>query len=284
MGVSGGADSVAMLHALARREDLALVVIHVDHQTRGGASAADAAFVSGLAQSLDLPLFLRTLDPTAGGESRWRRGRLAVFTEAIKTHDLDGVLLAHHADDLAETLALRLLRGNPRSGTLGLAPLQVDTTIAGVRLVRPLLGVRRGRLRGFLSRTNRPWREDVTNAQPITPRNALRSVLIENEPVTRALLRLADAAGEAEAWLEARTPTWPAQLNCKDTTLPDVLRRRAARRWLVTAGVPEAEATPAAVDRLLALLDPNGPRGCDFPGGVHVRRRKGIVMLEENLR
>ena len=277
IAVSGGADSVALLRLCARD---GCVVIHVNHQTRGEASDDDARFVQTLSGHLNLPCHFEVAP--AEGEAGWRHRRLDVYRRALDAHALDGVLLAHHADDLAETLGLRLIRGNPRSGTLGLAPLQHDSMVRGVRLVRPLLSVRRDRLRRFLKWIGQPWREDATNADAMTPRNALRQALAGREDRVQALLKLADATAAAEAALQDATPRWPVTLDARQVLPPPPppIARRAARRWLVERGVPEADASPAAVDRLLALLDPAGPRACDFPGGVHVVRRRGIVRHE----
>ena len=277
VGVSGGADSVALLRLAARRRDVTPIVLHLDHAARPE-SAADAAYVADLAATLNLEHRAHRLEAAAAAadrEARWRRARLAFFADSMRTHVLRGVLLAHHADDLAETIALRLLRGSPRSGTAGLAPLRPVARVAGIELRRPLLAVRRRRLRSFLRRIGQPWREDATNARPVTPRNRLRAML--DDGATGALLDLAAAAASAEDWLDAATPIWPAAIPCEATLIPEILRRRAARRWLVSAGVPESAATPAAIDRLLAVLDPAGPRAAEFAGGVRVTRRRGVV-------
>ena len=277
VGVSGGADSVALLRLIVRRSDVTPIVLHLDHAARPE-SAVDAAFVADLAASLNLEH--RATRPEAAAaaadrEARWRHARLAFFAKSTETLALRGVLLAHHADDLAETIALRLLRGSPRSGTAGLAPLRPVALVAAIELRRPLLAVRRHRLRSFLRKIGQPWREDVTNAEPVTPRNRLRATL--DDEATGALLDLVAAAASAEDWLDAATPAWPTAIPCEATLIPEVLRRRAARRWLVSAGVPESAAAPAAIDRLLAVLDPAGPRAAEFAGGLRVTRRRGVV-------
>ena len=285
-GVSGGADSVALLRLLARRPDVRPVVLHLDHASRPE-SAADAGFVEGLAGRLGLPYVLRSIKDLQvaagqraavrdGNEADWRAARFTFFAAATLAHDLRGVVLAHHADDVAETVALRLLRGSPRSGTAGLAPMRATSRVSGVEVRRPLLGVRRRRLRAFLRRIGQPWREDATNALPITPRNRLRAELDDAE--VAALLDLAAAAGRAEAWLSGATPSWCDAVSATAAAaLAGPLRRRGARAWLVRAGVPESRATPAAVDRLLAVLDPAGPRACGFAGGVRFERRGGVI-------
>ncbi len=169
VGVSGGADSVALLLLLCERPDLHLHVVHLDHQTRGDASTGDARFVVELSKRLGLPctLALRSdveatmADIPANDSSRYRAARLALFRRVARDHALGGVLLAHHADDRAETILHRLLRG---SGPAGLSPLELVTDLGGLRIVRPLLEARADEIRRYLTRIGQPWREDASNA------------------------------------------------------------------------------------------------------------------------
>ena len=292
VAVSGGADSVATFHhldRLARRSgDARPAVVHLDHELRGEDSTADARFVAGLAVRFDANLWLRRrseLEADYPGESwpannaaRYRRMRLLCYREAVAALKLEGVALGHHADDLAETMLIRLLRGSPRSGTMGLAPLRPWQSVAGVTLWRPMLGVRRDGLRAMLVRAKLPWREDASNARDVSQRNRLRRLLRDRPAAVAALLDLAAACGGAEDWWRETTPAaagpdrWPA--------LATPLRRRVARQWLVAeARVPQADAGPATVDRLLALLDPNGPRALDLPGGCRVARKRGKLVV-----
>src|SRR6185437_3878431 len=156
VGVSGGADSVALLLLLCAREDLSLHVVHLDHQTRGDDSTGDARFVRELAERLHLrcTVALRsdveaTMSDLPGNtSSRYRAARIALFRKVVEEEDLAGVILAHHADDQAETVLHRLLRG---SGPTGLAAMERATNIGGLRIVRPLLSVARETLRAFLA-------------------------------------------------------------------------------------------------------------------------------------
>ena len=112
VGVSGGADSVALLSLLRMRADLSLRVVHLDHQTRGGASADDAKFATELARRWNLPCDLATLEqvlpeihqPPKNRSARFRVARLATFRRVVEAYGLHGVILAHHAQDQAETM------------------------------------------------------------------------------------------------------------------------------------------------------------------------------------
>lgn len=317
VAVSGGADSVATLHLLSARarsaNDLELVVVHVDHELRGRESEADAQFVEGLARELGLGMLLRrraevearmkgtallkqrgletresnglrAVDKASAGLGAYlRQLRLEVYREAMERFGLAGVVLGHHADDLAETMLLRILRGSPRSGTLGLAPLRSEQVVSGVRLLRPMLGIRRARLREFLEQAGLAWREDASNANDSHLRNRVRRLLADRPAVTEALLRLASSAARAEAELDGATPALDASPRLSElASLPEPIRRRAARRWMIARGVPEAGAGPKAVDALVALVDAAGPRAADLPGGIRVTRRGERLVAGED--
>ncbi len=290
MAVSGGADSVALLRLMSRRNqiaaDIELVVVHVDHEMRGQTARQDASFVRDLAEKLGLPFFSRTRSQLSSPErpvdaAGLRDLRLSAYRAAQDAHGLCGVLLAHHADDVAETLLIRILRGSPRSGTLGLAPLRNRQVVSGATLLRPLLDVHRRRLRGFLKRIGQPWREDATNAMDISLRNRLRRLLAGREAVIDALLALARSAGATEAALDRLTPQVELSPRIVDlASLPEPIRRRAARRWLVERGAPDPSAGPKAVDTVLALLDTAGPRAASLAGGVRIHRHRGRLVAE----
>lgn len=212
VAVSGGADSVALLAALAAQPDLAprLLVLHYDHAVRGAASAADAAFVSALAECLSSPLELGRREPAGpASETDLREARHAWFARAMAARGARVLCLGHHADDRAETLLLRLARG---AGPEGLAAPRAEQAFRdGTRRVRPLLGWRREALRATLAAAGVPWREDATNAQPGAPRNRLRLSALPaleqalgagwHEGFARASDNLAEAADALRAWL-----------------------------------------------------------------------------------
>lgn len=212
VAVSGGADSVALLAALAAEPALAtrLVVLHYDHAVRGEASASDAAFVAALAKALGLPLDLGRRDVAGpASETVLREARHAWLAGAMAARGAKVLCLGHHADDRAETLLLRLARG---AGPEGLAAPRLDQRFRdGTRRVRPLLSRRREALREALVAAGAPWREDATNAAPGAPRNRLRLAALPaleqalgagwHEGLARASDNLADAADALRAWL-----------------------------------------------------------------------------------
>lgn len=176
---SGGLDSTVLVHALARLEQarlLGLKIIHVDHGLHPD-SGAWAEQVRQLCASLDLPLIARRCAVLARGdgpEAAARRARWQVFSDLVASGDV--LTLAHHRDDQAETVLLRLLRG---AGPTGLAAMPVwSTRRSGLRVWRPLLSLPRSELLAYARHHGLRWIEDPSNAEPGYARNWLRHQLV----------------------------------------------------------------------------------------------------------
>ena len=181
LAVSGGADSTALLAALADlRETLGFraVVLHVDHGLRPD-SHDDARFVADLAARFGLPCHtLRARirrRPRESLEMAARRTRLAFFARMTRELGLDAIATGHHADDVAETFIMRMARG---AGPEGLAGLKPVSHVDGITFIRPLLGLRDADLRAYLRRRGLAWREDSTNADTSILRNKVRHVIL----------------------------------------------------------------------------------------------------------
>ena len=289
VGVSGGADSVALLSLLLRRTDLSLEVVHLNHQTRGAASDADADFVSRLARQFGLPGALvghwsgtepMLVNPPKNRSARFRAGRMALFRHVVKMDRLQGVILAHHADDVAETVLQRMLRG---AGPTGLPALRPRSVVGGLLVLRPLLGVRREALRQYLVRHGMAWREDASNASDAYQRNRLRQLLVPRPALAAELQDLSEGCGAVRLWVRAHSPDPPPELPVAALALlPAPLAREAARRWLAARGSPQADLTSAVLQRLLDMAaDAATPARQHFPGGVLVRRRGGMLFVDE---
>lgn len=206
VAVSGGADSVCLLHVLrelAPRYGLELLVLHVNHNLRGDESRGDAEFVSDLAARLELPFVLREVDlSTRAGnlEQEARRARLSFFQELLTAGDVDRIAMGHTRSDQAETVLFRLLRG---SGTAGLAGIRPVTTTG---LVRPLIEVDRGAVLEYLAGHSLGWREDSTNATLDFARNRIRHGLLPqlarewNPGIVDTLANTARWALDEEDW------------------------------------------------------------------------------------
>jgi tRNA(Ile)-lysidine synthase len=286
VGVSGGADSVALLSLLRSHPDIRPHVVHLDHQLRGETSAADAAFVRDLASRWGFPVTIgtraaleaRLSDLPTNPSARYRALRLELFREVCRAHGLLGVLLAHHADDQAETVLARLVRG---SGYAGLCGMAGRTDLAGLVLLRPLLHVRREALRQYLTAESQPWREDASNASDQYQRNRLRRLLQHHPSLTDDLLCLADVCRSLRDWVRRASPKLDAAFPAdRLRNLPPILARESARTWLIARGVPagDLDRSPAAVDRLLEMSrDSASPARRHFPGRVMVHRKAGVL-------
>jgi tRNA(Ile)-lysidine synthase len=205
VAVSGGADSVCMLHVLrelSRSWKFCLTVLHLDHQLRGEESRADAAFVREMAERLGVPLVSKcAVLPGGNLEQEARRARLAFFAEAIGSGTVERVAVGHTRSDQAETVLFRFLRG---AGTAGLSGIRPVTTEG---LVRPLIEVDRAEVESYLRERSTEWREDSTNASRRFARNRIRHELLPqlgrewNPEIVRTLTRTADwARAEEEYW------------------------------------------------------------------------------------
>jgi tRNA(Ile)-lysidine synthase len=211
VAVSGGADSVVLLHMLLRlRGEITceLHVLHVNHHLRAAESDADEAFVRELARDLGLPIFVEhTLAPSTGIEQQARDLRRAFFQRAASAHGLQRVALGHTRSDQAETVLFRLFRG---SGLTGLAAMRPVT--AG-NLIRPLLSCGRDEVRAWAKQEGIHWREDSSNLITAFSRNRLRLETLPalahtyNPDIEVALAQCADLAqAEDDYWEEHIEP------------------------------------------------------------------------------
>ena len=164
VGVSGGADSIALLHAF-QFLGIPCTAVHLNHGLRGTESDADEAFV----RNLGFPVVVKSVDvqkladeSTLSIEMAARQARHDFFSE----FDNSVIALAHHADDQAETFILKLARGAGSDGLCGMAPFQ---KIDGLRLIRPMLAIPRSEIIQWLEENGLSWREDATIGRAIAP-------------------------------------------------------------------------------------------------------------------
>jgi tRNA(Ile)-lysidine synthase len=295
VGVSGGSDSVALLR-LACAGGRAVHVVHLDHQLRGAESDADAAFVADLCGQLGVPCTIarraeiEPLRPAwpANPAARYRAMRMTLFRRVVSEHGLDGVMLAHHADDQAETILHRLARGGSWETLAGMREetrlgrhSNVRTNAAmSLRIVRPLLGVRKTALVAFLRSIGQTWREDSSNQSMNSARNRARAALAARPGIVEPLLALGRACAALDAWVDAHAPILAERFAVGELAdLPAVLARRAAWRWLVARGVPEIELTERHIASLIGMCsDASTGPSITLPGNTRIVRRRGWVM------
>ena len=209
VAVSGGVDSMVLLESLLRTSVAAvrptpIVVLHVNHNLRGTESEADAALVSARAEELGVPFFSETLEWQGEKPSQARcRDRRRAFLQSKLGHPDDRIFLAHHLDDQAETIFLRLYRGAGLRGLGGMA-------YAAGPYVRPLLHVTKEEILEAASEWNVPWREDASNSSLNYERNWLRSEIFPLLEKRRPgfSVRLAALADEAREATRAHEEAW----------------------------------------------------------------------------
>ncbi len=241
--VSGGADSVAlalMLHGLGAN----LSIAHVHHGIRSVDADADARFVRRLARRLDVPFhfgkFDVPADAQAAGESlemAARRIRRDFLLETASRAGIPYVATGHTADDQAETILLRIIRGTSITGLAGIA---YCAKYKGVHWIRPLRDVTRQQILGYLKEQHQAWCEDATNADDFAMRNRIRNEVLPlletrlNPAVRQALIRLADIASA-----ENEVMTHLAKITKESAHAPLAIQRRQALARLREDGEKE---------------------------------------------
>ncbi|MBX3451994.1 MAG: tRNA lysidine(34) synthetase TilS [Planctomycetaceae bacterium] len=301
VGVSGGADSVALVTGLQRLADsgwgLSLVVAHFDHGLRGEDSRADANWVRELARKLGLPY----VEGRGSGEQSnsrveesARRQRYDFFATAAAEQNCPFVAIAQTADDQAETVLHHVLRGSGLAGMRGIPrvrPLGDSATV-----IRPILDVDRFTVLAWLQDTGADWRTDATNAETRFTRNRIRHQILPlladgvHPEAARHLCQLAEQAAEWEAaWgeiaerIESATVLSETTDSLRLRTLelrdwPDFALAAVAQRLWKRQGWPRREMGRAAWLRWVSTVREGGI--VDFPGWVRLTVDDHLTRLE----
>lgn len=313
IGVSGGADSMALLEALcwaaqSRAWHLEIHVAHYDHRLRGEASALDAEFVREQAERKNLPFHCSSGEVRAYArahrmnlEQACRHLRYDFLRELAAGLGADRIATGHTMSDQAETFLMRLLRGAGGEGLASIRPL-LDGLIA-----RPLLGVTREEVREFCVRKSIPFREDQSNLDLRFLRNRVRLEILPslapiNPQIVSSLARTAALLAAAEEYLQqsvrseldrVRSRSAPARAE-QDTAqqlrfsrrelarVPDVIRRRLLREAVRMIKGDLTRLTAAhveAIDRL--VTESQSGRQVRIPGGVIARREFDEFIVEQ---
>ena len=290
VGVSGGRDSVALLHALVGAGYRRLIVCHLDHRLRAD-SGDDARFVAALAKTWKLRAEVARENVAARAkrhqqsiETAAREARRAFFAKVARLHECPRIFLAHHADDQAETFLFNLFRG---AGVTGLGAMRpVASNDNGLEIARPLLGIWREEIDEYIAAHRLEFREDVSNLDPRFTRNRLRHEIIPalsaafGRDVRRAVWRAAEIFRDEDEFLNSLPAVQhlPEELSVRRLREePPALQRRLLHRWLRARGI--ADVGFDEVEAVRALLD--GARAkTNLPGGWHARRNRGRIFLE----
>ncbi len=293
VGVSGGVDSVTLLHALVSGGFRKVTVLHLNHGLRGREGSGDARFVTALCRRLKVPIIADRADVAALAreqklsiETAARRARYAFFAKAARRTRCRTLVLAHHADDQAETFLFNLLRGGG-SGLGGMRPRSVRT-VDGVQLeiLRPWLAVWRREIEAYAAGAKIRYREDASNASPDHTRNRLRlrvlPMLAEEfgRDVRQSLWRAAEVLAAQQEWLEQSLELDGDELAVAALrALPEALQRHAIHRWLGRMRIPQVSF--ALVESVRGLIPVGAATAkVNMPGGAYARRRAGRVFME----
>lgn len=293
LAVSGGSDSLALMHLAARwaaTSRQSLLVLTVDHGLRPEA-AAEADAVARAAKRLGLShRTLRWTSPVAR-QSAARRARHALLAGAVREAGGRLLLTGHTADDQAETVLMRARQGSGWYGLAGMRRLALSPVWPegeGVWLFRPLIGETRAGLRGLLQAGGAAWIDDPSNANPAFERVRVRRLLAASPGLRSRVLALQSRFALLRAVEDAALARWLPEtagsadgtsLALRGTDLPP--ERLARGLSLLVQAVSGAEMPPRG-DRLAALADrltaPEGFRGATL-GGVRFRPKAGRILL-----
>jgi len=295
IGVSGGRDSIALLHWLVNLGYDRLIVCHLNHQLRGQSSDADARFVQKLAAKYQVGFELGAANVRALArkkkmslETAAREARYSFFSKAAKRRRCHKIFLAHHADDLVETFLLNLIRGAGLTGLGGMRDVS-SRQIHGVDLtiLRPLLSIWRSDIDKYVRECHLRFREDATNKNLAPTRNRIRNRIIPylekilDRNIRQNLWRTATIAAEEENWLDKEVPDLTnVDLSVpKLRALPVALQRRAILKWLRVQNISGVGFE--VIERVRLLLDPNVRTAkVNLPQDRHARRRAKTIFIE----
>jgi len=307
LAISGGADSIALLHVLlSLREagcvDAEFVCAHVNHQLRGRAADEDEAFVLREAAKCGLPAVTARVAvrrcaerDRLSVETAARRLRLDQLAEIARCHQCAWIATGHQKNDNAETVVHRLRRGTGFRGLAGIWPARRFDN--GLTFARPLLCVRRDEIVTYLNARKLNWRQDHTNADPAYTRNRIRHRLLpalqrqSDGPLIDTLSELAAAAGRlfgdierqavrAQRQLTERLPDGAALDAAGVAQLPAPVAVELVRRELVALGCHERDLSRKHYANVLGLArTPTSGKKATLPEGFVAQRRRDRITL-----
>ena len=295
IGVSGGRDSVALLHRLIDLGYNKLIICHLNHRLRGRSSDADARFVEKLARKYRADFELGSAAVLALAkkkrlsiETAARKARYGFFAKIAKRRGCHTIFLAHHADDLVETFVINLIRG---AGLTGLAAMRQISTrrVDDVELtiVRPFLSIWRKEIDKYVREHRLHFREDASNKNLAQARNRIRHRVLPyfekmlGRNIRRNIWRTAIILAEEENWMSNQflNSTGPRLSVADLCDLPTALQRRSILQWLRAQNVSDVGFD--VIERVRWLADPETRHAkINLPRDRYARRRAGKIFVE----
>ncbi len=304
LAVSGGSDSVALLRAMKSLKTAGsgqLLAVHFNHGLRGEGSDADEAFVVDLCRRLEVPCRLGHAPPTLrrrhggeGLEAVARRGRYDFFRHSAARAGARYLVTGHTADDQVETILHHILRGTGIAGLAGMARCRALSE--ATTLIRPLLGMRRAELIGYLDQLNQRYQTDSSNVDTQLTRNCIRHELLPllaerfNPTIDEALLRLGTLAGQVQSVVDGLVEGVADQAvdfqevgaSINVAIIADepryLVRELLIHVWR-RRGWPLQSMGYAEWDEMAEMLLSGRPKKKMFPGGVLAKRVEDRLCL-----
>ena len=296
VAVSGGPDSVAMLHALdfhSSELGISLHVAHLNHQIRGDQSNLDEEFVRDLAHSLGLPITVERVDVPAlrvemnvGTEEAARAVRHMFLQETAAELGVNKIAVGHTANDRAESVLLNIIRGCGVDGLGSIRPISDN-------IVRPLIGTTRAEVMAYIAEHSLPYRTDESNEDTAYTRNRVRHDLLPwlerefNPEIRSALVRLAEIASAQSELIEDMAQSTRVEVGCEDSLdailfirLPEALQYELLRSEIRRIKGDLLDITFEQTQGIIDALHSGG----DFtitlpPGDIYATRRANTFWV-----
>ena len=304
VGVSGGPDSVALLHvlrALAARFSLKLGIAHLNHCLRQNDSDKEAAFVETLSNRLDLPCHIHKEDVheyqiknKLSLEEAARRVRYTFLYRVAETHRYNKIALGHHSDDNAELVLMNLFRGSGPLGLTGIPPVRDG------KIIRPLIKLSRSEIIDYLNQNRLKYVSDPSNKDTRYLRNSVRHKLIPllktayNPKISETLNRLSSIIHSEEAWIEdVIHPLFEKTvLDVQDDRitfsasmldrLHTAAQRRILRKAISSIKGDLRRISFVNIDAVLHLLEKGPTYGrLDLPDRIRIRRSGDVIVISQ---
>lgn len=300
VAVSGGPDSVCLLsvlHTLANDLDLTLHVAHLDHRFRGSESATEATFVAELAKKLGIPASVESRDVPAycaerglSAQAGAREVRYAFLQQCAKTARARRIALGHTANDQAETLLMRLVRGAGLSGLSAIPPVREN-------IIRPLIGITRSEVLSYLKELGQDFVTDPSNEKPVYSRNRVRHEVLPvlerfNPRIIETLATEADLLRDENEAMEAMLSGNMEKVLRRDretvrirrdefNDLLPALRRRVLRKAVELAAGDDAIAHSwiRTGEALGFIAEAQSGRSMELPGGLFLEREYDDLVI-----
>lgn len=283
-------DSVAMLHGLVSFGYEKVILLHLNHKLRKTAgldeefAIHEAKRFEMLYETAQVDIKRRAREEKKSLETVGREARLEFFAEMARKYQCPRVFVAHHADDQVETVLMNLFRGTGP----GLAGMKPETSMKVGRttlsLLRPMLGIWRADIEGFVKAVNLHYREDESNLDHTFLRNRVRYSLIPHlynvfgRDVRSAIWRVAEQHALENEVLESQRPPFNGLIKPL-REFPLAIQRRVLKCWLEQQGVPNIDYD--LIQRASELIPEDSHRSkINLPGGRFLRRTRGRLYVE----